>query len=126
MRLMNLSILAAGLISGAALLSGTNSAAATTLAPALAQTGDEAAVHAVRHDLRNRPNRLHGPRYRGPKNDPYHRSVRRGFRGPDVGFGLSMPGFSFGLGVPTGRYNYGYSRPYGYGPYGYGYRGYGY
>lgn len=123
MSIMKQAILTASLIGGAVALSGANPASASSLAPAFAQAPESAAVQDVRHRWEHRPGRLGGERYWQPKNAPdndrygyrYDRSFR--YSGPRVGFGLTVPGFSFGIGTP--RY-YGYSRPYGYD---YGYRG---
>ena len=120
MTVIKISALAAGVIGGAMALSGATTASAATLAPALAQTGEQAIVQQVDHNRRTRPgwvglrsSRSYGPSYAYPYGYRYGRS------GPSVSFGLSTPGFSFGIGTPR-AYSYGY-RPYGYG---YGYRGY--
>ncbi len=124
MTVIKLSALAAaGVIGGAMALSGATPATAATLAPALAQTGEQTFVQQVDHNRRTRPGwkGLRSSRSYGPYDGGYR--YRRS--GPSVGFGLSVPGFSFGIGTPAPRtYSYGYSRPYGYG---YGYpRYYGY
>ena len=124
MRVMKHTILAAGLVGAAVALSGANPASAASLAPAFTQTPETAAVQDVRHSWEHRPGRLQGERYWQGKNAPHNRSYGHTFRrsGPAVGFGLSLPGFSLGLGVPRHYGTYGYARPYGYN-YGYGHRG---
>lgn len=109
MRVMKPALLSASLIGGAMMLSGAGPASAATLAPALAQPGDTAAVQTV-HQRRSY---YGGQRWSYPRYG-YSRHYRRS--GPSIGFGLSVPGFSFGVGVPT------YGQPYGYYPYGYRYR----
>ena len=126
MTVIKLSALAAGVIGGAMAFGGASPASAATLAPALAQSGEQAFVQQVDHNRRTRPgwkglrsSRSYGPSYGYRYGNRYYGS------GPSVGFGLSAPGFSFGIGTPAPRtYSYGYSRPYGYS---YGYpRYYGY
>lgn len=126
MTVLKLSAVAAGVIGGAMALSGVTPASAASLAPALAHTGEQVGVQQVTHDPRAR---RHNQRLSQPRSYSGYRQGNRFRRsGPAIGFGLSVPGFSFGVGVPTTRqYSYGYSRPYGYGYSGYpryGYRGY--
>ena len=122
MKVMKISALAAGVIGGAMALGGASPASAVTLAPALNQTGEKVGVQQVDH---NRVSRFGWKGLRSSRRyDPYNGGYRYGNRyrrsGPSVGFGLSVPGFSFGIGTPAPRtYSYGYGRPYGY-----GYRGY--
>ncbi|MFW6076747.1 MAG: hypothetical protein ACOC71_03265 [Hyphomicrobiales bacterium] len=125
MTVLKLSALAAGVIGGAMAMSGTAPASAATLAPALAQVGENASVQQVDHNRRTRPGwkGLRSSRRYGPSDYGYR--YRRS--GPTVGLGLSVPGFSFGIGVPTRQYSYGYGQPYSYGYTGYpGYGYYGY
>lgn len=124
MTVIKLSAIAAGVIGGAMALSGATPASAATLAPALVKTGERAFVQQVDHDRWAgrrkglRSSHSYGPSYGYRYGNRFSRS------GPSLGFGLSVPGFSFGIGTPAPRtYSYGYSRPYGYG-YGYGYPGY--
>lgn len=118
------SVVAASLMGGAAMLAIVTPASAASLAPAIAQTGDYAAIQTITHDPLARPGTYYGGQYYGQPN--YSRyGYSGGYRrsAPAVGFGLSVPGFSFGVGVPSYNYGYGYGyrQPYGYG---YGYRGY--
>jgi hypothetical protein len=125
MNIVKHSIVAAGLIGGAVMLSSTGPAAAATLAPALAPATDTAAVNQVTHDPLARPGRTYVQRSWQPRRTypRYGYSPRYRHYGPTVGFGLSVPGFSFGIGVPP-RHHYGYGRPYHGYPYSYGFRGY--
>lgn len=117
MTVLKVSALAAGVIGGVMALSGPSPATAATLVPALAQAGEQAGVQQVDHNRRTRPgwkglrsSRSYGPNYGYRYGNRYRRS------GPSVGFGLSVPGFSFGIGTPAPRsHSHGYSRPYGYG-----------
>ena len=123
MTVTKLSALAAGVIGGAMVLSGAAPVSAASFAPSLAQGANEASVHQVTHDPRARS---HNERvWRGRDHHSRYDYGNRFYRsGPSVGFGLSVPGFSFGIGTPAVRsYPYGYSQPYGYG-YRYGYPGY--
>jgi hypothetical protein len=122
MRVVKHTVFAVSLIGAAVALSGANPASAASLAPAFAQTPEAAAVQDVRHRWEHRPGRLQGERYWQPKNAPHNHRYGPTFRrsGPTVGFGLSVPGLSFGIGVPRHYGTYGHARPYGYG---YGYRG---
>jgi hypothetical protein len=126
MTVIKLSALAAGVIGGAMALSGATPASAATLSPALAQTNHNVTVQHVTHDPRAR---AHNQRaWRGRDHRRHFHGNRFHRSGPAIGFGLSVPGFSFGIGTPAPRtYSYGYSRPYGYayGYPGYRYRGYG-
>lgn len=123
MSMMKHAIFAASLVGGAMLVSVGNPVSAATIAPAVAQSPDAAAVQQIRHDWSHRADRLGGRHYWRPKNSPNNYD-RRSFRyyGPSVGFGLSVPGISLGIGVPSPRYHsYDYGWPYGYG---HGYRRY--
>jgi hypothetical protein len=126
MTVMKISALAAGVIGGAMVLSSATLASAATVTPALVQAGDKASVQQVTHDPRARSYNQRA--WRGRDHSRYRYGNRFHRSGPAIGFGLSVPGFSFGIGTPAVRsYPYGYSRPYGYGGYGYGYpRYYGY
>lgn len=103
MTVMGISALAAGVIGGVMALTGGNPTSAATLAPALVQAGGEQAdVQQVDHNRRTRPgwkglrsSRSYGPNYGYRYGNRYRRS------GPAVGFGLSVPGFSFGIGTPA-------------------------
>jgi hypothetical protein len=110
MRKFVFSGVAAGLIGGAMLLSGTSPASAATLpSPALTAPGDTAMVEEVQ---RRRGDRVH--RYDRSRHGPRYRTVRPGYRhyyggyyysspwwhGPGFGFGITVPGFSFGLTAP--------------------------
>ena len=118
MTVFRLSALAAGVMGGAMALSGAAPASAASLSPAVAHTGDHAGVQQVTHDPRARS---YGQRWRQGRNYSGYYGNRYRRSGPSVGFGLSVPGFSFGIGTPAPRaYSYGYNRPYGYG-YSYGY-----
>jgi hypothetical protein len=128
MNVLKTSIVAAGLVGGAAMLAIASPASAASLAPALAPTGGHAAIQTITHDPLARPgayygNQYYGQRYYGQRNYSrygYSRPFRRS--APAVGFGLSVPGFSFGIGTPS---YYGYGGYGGYGtPYGYGYHRY--
>lgn len=122
MTVLKLSALAAGVIGGAMTLSGATPASAATLAPALAQTGDKAMVQEVTHDPRARS--YNQNLWRNRNYSGYQYGNRYGRSGPSVSLGLSVPGFSFGIGTPRA---YTYGNPgygYGYPSYGYGYPGY--
>jgi hypothetical protein len=90
------------------------------------QTGDKVSVQHVTHDPRARNYNQRAWRGRHHHRYPYGHRFHRS--GPAIGFGLNVPGFSFGFGTPAPRaYSYGYSRPYSYGGVRYGYpRYYGY
>lgn len=119
MRKILLSGVAAGLMGSAMLMSGPSAAPAATLsAPGLSAASNTAMVQEVR-DSRSR--RMH---YSG-RSDTWHydryrhgnryRHSRHGFRhhhggyyysypwwnGPSIGFGLTVPGMTYGLGVPS-------------------------
>lgn len=118
MRVMKHALLSAGLIGGAMMLSGSGPASAATIAPALVQPGDTGAVQTVHQ----RQSYYGGQRWSYPgygySRHPgygYSRHYRRS--GPSIGFGLSVPGFSVGVGVPSY-----YGQSYGYYPYDYRYR----
>ena len=113
MTVIRLCALAAGVIGGAMALSGATPASAATLSPALAQTNHNVTVQHVTHNPRARS---YNQRWRqGRTYSGYRYGNRYRRSGPSVSFGLSVPGFSFGIGTPAPRaYSYGYSRPYGY------------
>lgn len=113
MRVMKHAVLGAGLVAGAMALSISGPASAAPLAAALAQSGEYAAVHTVSHDRWSYGGH-YGRHWSYPRYG-YSRHYRRS--GPAIGFGLSVPGFSVGVGVPTY-----YGQSYGYYPYDYRYR----
>jgi hypothetical protein len=108
------SAVAAGLIGGAMMLTGATPASAATLpSPAVVAPGDTVMVEEVhRRHRADRPRRwdrrAHGPRYRSAR--PGFRHHHRGYyysspwwTGPAIGFGLSLPGITFGLTAPYAR-----------------------
>ncbi len=119
MRVFKMTIAATGLIGGAMVLTGALPAQAASLSPAVAQPGENAVVHQVTHDPLARPGRYYRQpyaygNYSGYGTQGYYRP------GPTIGFGLSVPGFSVGVGTPSPYGWNGYRQPYyyGYGPYG--------
>jgi hypothetical protein len=125
MRVLTYSVLAAGLIGGAMVVSGVAPASAAALPSSLAPTAHvDTGVQKVTHDPLARPGRHYGPSYWQPRTYPRYGYTRGYYRsGPAVSFGLSVPGFSFGIGVPQYRY-YGYGRPYYGRGYNHGWYGY--
>ena len=113
MGVMKHAVLGTSLVAGAMMLSGTGPASAATLAPALAQSSETAAVHTVNHNWWSYGGH-YGRHWSYPRYG-YSRHYRRS--GPAIGFGLSVPGFSFGVGVPTY-----YGQSYGYHPHSYRHR----
>ena len=108
MRKLLLSGIAASVIGGAAMLSGSAPASAATLPSfALATPGDTAVVEKVQRSRRDRRARRYDRRHHGPR----YRYARPGFRhhfgghyysspwwsGPSIGFGFSLPGVALGL-----------------------------
>jgi hypothetical protein len=102
MRKFVLSGLAAGVIGGAMMLSGSAPASAATLPSfALATPGDSAVVEKVQRSRRDRRARRYDRRHHGPR----YSYARPGFRhfygghyysspwwyGPSIGFGLTVP-----------------------------------
>ena len=111
MRVLKHSIFVASLLGGAIALSGAIPASAATLAPALAQTGDMAAVHQVTHDPLARPGRYYGQWYSQPRNYSrygYPRTYRRS--GPAIGFGFATPRRYYNYRQP---WDFGWPGPYG-------------
>ena len=118
------SVLAAGLVGSALVLSGAVSASAASLAPALALAGETAGVQHVTHDPLARPGPYYGQRF-AQRNYSGYASPRGYYRpGPVIGFGFGGP--RFGVGVGPGYYGWRQPWDYGYGPYGnsVGYTGY--
>ena len=108
MRKFVLSGLAASVVGGAMMLSGSAPASTATLSGfALATAGDTAAVETVQYSRRDRRARRYDRRHHGPR----YRHARPGFRhhyggryysspwwdGPSIGFGFSLPGVTLGL-----------------------------
>ncbi len=110
---LGFSALAAGLIGGVILLSGsaTPASAAALPSPAIVAPGDTAMVEEVRrHNRADRQRRwdrrYHGPRYRSPRAGFRHRHggfyyAHPWWLGPGISFGLTVPGVSLGLGLPS-------------------------
>jgi hypothetical protein len=112
-------ILAAGVAGGGMAMIGADQASAASLAPALASTDATAFVQKITHDPLARPGRYYSQPY-AQNYSGY--GYRQGYYrpAPSIGFGLSLPGFSVGVGTPSRYGYYGYGQPYyyGYGPYG--------
>jgi hypothetical protein len=100
--------MAAGVIGGAMMLSGSAPASAATLPSfAVATPGDTAVVEKVHRSRRDRQVRRYDRRYHGPR----YSYARPGFRhyygghyysspwwyGPSIGFGFTVPGVTLGL-----------------------------
>lgn len=122
MRKFVLAGLAAGVIGGAMMLSGSAPASAATLPSfALVTPGDTAVVEKVQSSWRDRRTHRYDRRHDGSR----YRYSRRGYRhnygdnyysspwwyGPSIGFGLTVPGSNWG-GYGSG-YGSGYGGGYG-------------